>query len=273
MGIRDRLGQADIPVQEQHEAFRKRAEERAEERARRRRRYLVPIGSLAATAGLIAVFLYSPLTAVGKIDVLGPITENQRAQTQAQLSSLIGRQMIDVTTQEVNDLAKQQHWVEATSTSKHWPQTISIQVAVREPAVVVQSPTGEWTMDQAGYFIGPADQSHAHLVRVRIEQPITPESRVGSPGLIAAAQAVTVFPQTLKDYVTHWTVDEQMGLVVDMEPVGMGSLKSVQVIIGTAEEIPYKASTIEAMLEDIAKAGHVSSKIDVRVPSRPVVIG
>lgn len=273
MGIREVFGRKAPPVQDQHEAFRARAQERLAARAQARRRILVPLGSVAITAALVGVFLYTPVTAVGTIEVLGPVSEAQREQTQQHLSSLIGRQMIEVSTQEVNALAQQQQWVQATTASKQWPQTITVQVAVREPAIVIQSSTGEWAMDTQGFIIGMADPSLAHLPRVRTSDAITPTQATGSPGLVAAAQAVTVFPQTLKDYVTQWTVDPQVGLVVNMKPVGMGALESVQVIVGNAEEIPFKASTIEAMLEELAKTGGSSHKIDVRVPSRPVRIG
>ncbi|WP_336250003.1 hypothetical protein [Stomatohabitans albus] len=273
MAIRDRFTREHVPIEDQHEAFREQAKRRAQERARRRRNRLIPVGIALVTVTLIGLFLYSPLTAVANIEVFGAISDSQRTATQTQLDGLIGRQMINLDVSEVNNLVLRQRWVEASTTTKHWPQTINIQLAVREPAVVVNAPTGEWAMDNKGFLIGPADATMSHLVRVQTQRPISETDAVGTPGLIAAAKAVEVFPPSITDYVTQWSIDEAQGLVIDMKPEGMGALKSVQVVVGDAEDIPYKTSVIEAVIQDIAKSGQSSSTIDVRVPSRPVVKG
>ncbi|MGH9087788.1 MAG: cell division protein FtsQ/DivIB [Acidimicrobiales bacterium] len=239
--------------------IRQRRVEVKRRQGRRRLRLLLTGLSVLTVAGIAWTVLHSGLFAAGRITVVGsPHTPAAAVIGAAGLSD--HPPLLDVgpgATAGVERLP----WVRRATVDVQWPDGVRINVVERQPAAVVQVPSGWAVVDGSGHVLADAASAPAGLPHlVGGGTPGAPGSVVpGDKGGLAVASTL---PPAFAGQVTE--VDQVPGGQVDLH------LSSpVTVDLGATSQLHQKYEDVAAILAGATlQAGDV---VDVAVPGAPVV--
>lgn len=232
---------------------RERFAERA--RARRRapwRRLALATMVLAIVAGLVWLVWFSPHLVTRDVAVEGvdgPRVEEVSGAAEVPLGGPLARIDTGAITQRVRAVP----FVAEARTTRSWPDTVTITVRPRTPALVLQNPQGQLeVVDATGVAFGTVAEVPAGVPVVRASS----EAGRTEEALKAALSLVRTLPDDLAGQVSTITVSGA-NLVTF-------TLGAVEVVWGGADAPERKVEIVRALLRT------EPSVIDVSAPDTPV---
>lgn len=241
------------------------AERRAsvrDDRRRRRLRRTILIVVLLALALLVALIDRSDLVALAEVRVEGIdrlSASDVRAAADLELGTSTLRLRLGSAEERVEALAL----VADATVRRADPLTVVIEVEERTPVVVAEGPRGAMLVDGDGIVIAEGAEDGLPVIEVRGPLPAVGRGVDVSPSLANAHAALLGLPGPLRSLVDRY-------VAVSADDLELHLASGVVVRFGRADRIDEKARSLGAVLEDIGATSVAT--IDVRVPSRPVVV-
>jgi cell division protein FtsQ len=140
---------------------------------------LTAFGMLALPAGLAAWVLTAPPFALRDLEVRGAADRVPEAWVRQALAPLDGRNLLQVSLDEVEELLQRNPWIESVEIAKEPPHRLRVVLTQRRPVALLLSAGGLAYADSSGRAImpvhGPAEQEEARrkgLLIVRFDQPM-----------------------------------------------------------------------------------------------------
>lgn len=240
----------------------RRAEVR-DERRRRRLRRTVLVATLLVLVVVGVLVERSSLVALAEVQVRGttrlePATVRRAADLELGTSTL--RLPLDAARSRVEALPL----VGSADVHRVDPLTVRIEVVEREPAAVVRRGDRAVLVDREGVVVASGQEPGLPVIRMDGGQLPAPGERIGrAPAAANAHAALSQLPGPLRSLVATYVargVDE-----LDLELVSGTTVR-----FGRAVRVAEKARALGAVIEDLD--GRAVATIDVRAPSRPVVL-
>jgi cell division protein FtsQ len=225
-------------------------------RARRRRiAWIAGVGSVVLAFGVIIGAAYSPLMALGTIEVVG--TERIPAgDVSAALADQLGTPLPLIDTDLVRSELSKFTLIQSYVTESRPPGTLVVRIVERVPVGVLAGPTGFDLVDAAGVVVESTPE------RTEGYPLIDAPDGIESPGFQAAAAVLAVLPESIRtqlDTVTAVTTDD----------VTLSLLGGEQVVWGSPEQSGYKAVVLAALL--IGHPAGTVNEYDVSSPDSAVL--
>lgn len=227
---------------------------------------------LALVAGVIFLFGFSSAFVVEDLTVTGP-DEEVVAQAEENAAVPFGRPMARVDVGAVEERVLADLRVAEADVGRQWPSTLSIDLTLREPAMVlrVDGTRERQLVDADGVVYDTADEAPEGLPLVRVS------GEELDPATLAATRTTLEALPTAPDG-DDWEVH---GVRLDEAGELRFNAGSVRVRWGSPEETEFKTRVLEAMLaqEDIDPGAEQPEGdadplvVDVSVPGTPVVTG
>ncbi|MDJ0348511.1 FtsQ-type POTRA domain-containing protein [Cryobacterium sp. PH29-G1] len=222
---------------------------------RRRTAWIVGVGSIVLTFGLIIGAAYSPLMALGTIEVVGT-NRIPAGAVSAALADQLGTPLPLIDAAVVKSELSQFTLIQSYVTESRPPGTLVVRIVERVPVGVLAGPSGFDLVDAAGVVIESLpERSPGYPL---IDAP----GGVDSAGFKAAAAVLAVLPESMRtqlDTVTAVTTDD----------VTLSLLGGERVVWGSPEKSEYKSVVLAALL-----IGHPSGTVneyDVSSPDSAVL--
>ena len=238
-----------------------RRQEVARQRSRHRLRVGAVVGAVLVVAAGVWVTLHSPVLAARHVSVVGAIHTGVGPVVAA--VGLTGQPLVDVNTGQVAARVEALPWVAHATVTRHWPDAVTVTVAERVPAAVVETPGhGAVLVDGHGHVL--SDQPGVTPGTVALVAPVTP----GPPGSVLGAGAapglttLAAVPPLLRRRV------EQVTVARDGD-VSLGLTGNIGVTMGPAVELPAKFAALLSVLVDVPPTE--PENVDVTVPDAPAV--
>ncbi|MBG6213533.1 cell division protein FtsQ [Cryobacterium sp. CAN_C3] len=222
---------------------------------RRRTAWILGVGTVGLAFGLIIGAAYSPLMALGTIEVVGT-NRIPAGDVSAALADQLGTPLPlidgDVVKSELSKFTLIQSYV----TESRPPGTLVVRIVERVPVGVLAGRTGFDLVDAAGVVIETTpERSPGYPL---IDAP----NGIGSAGFKAAAAVLAVLPGSIRtqlDLVTAVTTDD----------VTLNLLGGERVVWGSPEKSEYKAVVLAALL--IGHPAGTVNEYDVSSPDSAVL--
>lgn len=228
---------------------------RERELANRRRpwrRALVGLVAVVVVAALVWVLGWSSLLGVSDVEVSGASGAEAAAVTEL-VGVPTGTPLARVDTDAVAARVRERITVAEASVRRSWPSTLTVDVVLRTPAIVVKNPQGQLEVVDAegvAFRVVPTAPKGVPLVTARGEQGGTREALRSALALLAA------LPPELADQVS--------GITVSSASLVTFTLGKRTVVWGSGEDSVRKVAILTALLPTKARV------IDVSAPDTPV---
>lgn len=249
MSLRTARPDGDHGVASAANRFRERA---LSNRRRPWRRALLAVLAAGVVAGLVWVLGWSTLLGVEDVEVSG--ATGAEAEAVAELVAVpAGTPLARVDTDAVAQRVRDRVTVAEVSVRRAWPRTLSVEVVLRTPAIVVRNPEGRLEVVDAegvSFRVVRTAPKGVPLVTATGSAGTTPEALQSSLALLAA------LPDDLAGTVTSLTVSS-----ADLVTFTLGART---VVWGSGEASERKVEILRALLRTKAKV------IDVSAPDTPV---
>lgn len=235
-------------------ATRERFAQRATDARRQvRRRRLLAALAVVVVGALVWLLGFSSLLAVGDVEVTGAADPDVAAVEDVALEES-GTPLARVDTDELADrLREQVPGVAHADVSRGWPQTLTVEITPREPALAVTSEDGTiGLMDLEGVTFRSVDSVPDGVPEVTAEEG----AEVTSDGVAAAREMLAALPDGLRGRVDDIRVDE-----ADQVSFAVGETR---VVWGDKSESERKVELVQVLLEE------EPATIDVSAPDTPV---
>ncbi len=237
-------------------------DERAARRLRRLRWKRVgwALVLMAAIAGVVLLYR-SPLLRVQDVQVTG--TVNMDAAAVAGLAGLEGQSLLRVDLDKAQSRIQSQPLVKSVTVTKHWPQTVRIEVTERTPWGFWRTGDKDYPVDMDGYVLPDVPMPEGSpVILAQTSQPLQPGDRVDPAALALAQSMMGRVPEALGLQVrsVESTAEKGLALVTDA---------GYRVVLGDGQNIDYKLAVWKVIEEDLgreAMAGHV---LDLRFGDHP----
>lgn len=240
----------------------RRAEVRDERRRRRLRRTVLVVVLLALLVVGVLVER-SSLVALAEVQVTG--TERLDAATVREAADLeIGTSTLRLPLDEARERVEALPLVHTADVSRVDPLTVRIDVIERRPAAVLRRGAAAVLVDAEGVVVARGEEDG--LPVIELGRGSLPEPGEGVASVPAAANAhatLTQLPGPVRSLVSIYLAREDDELDLQLAT-------GITVRFGRADRVAEKARALGAVLEDLGEQPVES--IDVRAPSRPVVI-
>ena len=232
-------------------------------RARRRRLTYQLTGALSG-ALLVWIVLWSPLLKVRTVDVEGAshITPAQVARVAG-----IGEEdnLLFVSSSAITRAVKKLPWVKSVKVDRILPSTVRVRVVEREPAMLVTSNAGTWTLDGTGRVLEAGGEGRGlPALATSDTESLAPGDTIDQLAVRAAVRALGSMPPGLKEKV-------KAVFAPTSERVSFALQGGLDVRYGSADELRDKHEVVLALLERLRASGSAATYLDVRVPSNPAV--
>jgi cell division protein FtsQ len=237
-----------------------RREEVARQRLRKRLRVAGIVGVVVVVLAGAWATLHSSVLAARHVTVIGAIHTGVGPVEAA--VGLTGQPLVDVNPGQVAARVEALPWVAHATVTRHWPDGITVTVAERVPAAVVDSGHVAVLVDRTGHVLGPAPVGSAGTPV--LVAPVTP----GPPGSVLGAGAgpglsvLAAVPPLLSRRVEQVTVAPDGDVTVSLTG-------NIGVTFGPAVELAAKFESLLSVLVDVPPT--VPEVIDVTVPDAPAV--
>lgn len=236
---------------------------RAIARARARRFLLGGSLVLALGAGAWGM-LWSPLLRVREVVVVGgEHTSSTEIARAAELTT--EDNLLFVSTNEVARAARSLPWVEEAVVQRRLPSTVRVVISERDPALVLMSSGGRWTIDASGRVlsVGEAEAGLPVLAGVDIAR-VASGLRLTEPAVVDALLAWRSLPHRVKNQV--------IGVFAPtIERISFSLASGTVIRYGSAEQVRAKNEVLVALIARLGWERQSASYVDVRVPGNPAV--
>lgn len=230
----------------------------------RRRRLGYQIGGALTGALLVWVAGWSPLLKVQHVEL-----EGGSHTTPAEVARAAGLSdqdhLLFVSSADVTARVRALPWVKSVKVDRLLPNTVRIRIEEREPAMVLTTESGSWTLDGSGRVLerGGEGRGLPVLAASGLDAPV-PGETITSLSVKAAVRALGSMPDRLSEKV-------KAAFAPTSERISFALEGGVQVRYGAAEELRDKHEVVLALLDQLRQQGKTAGYIDVRVPSNPAL--
>lgn len=240
----------------------RRAEVR-EDRRRRRLRRTILVASLLAVLAVAFVVERSSLVALAEVRVAG--TERLDPRTVRRAADLeLGTSTLRLPLGSARARVEALPLVDSADVRRLDPLTVLVEVTEREPAAVVRRGRQSVLVDREGVVVADGAEPGLPVIRlVRGELPEPGDDIAASPAAANAHAALSALPGPVRSLVATYVARGPDELELRLA-------SGTKVRFGRADRVAEKARALGAVLEDLE--GRQVATIDVRAPSRPVVL-
>jgi cell division protein FtsQ len=244
-----------------HPRIRARRAEVARGVNRRRLRRVKGVLAVICIVVWALVALRSPLLDVDRVQVVGAERVAVAEVRGAAVTTSAGTPMIDVDLGRARDGVAALPWIDEVRVTRLWPGTVRIVVSERHEVAAVAHPEGWALVDADGRVL--------ELVAPEPDLPTLPGERETAPGAtlggddLRALRILGALPSELRAAVdTTAEGDDGVELVLD---------DGFRVVLGDGGDLAAKAEAAEAVRQHADTPGDQGCRIDVRVPTAPVL--
>lgn len=238
-------------------------DDRTERRLRRIRwrRILIALGVVGLVAALVAVY-ESPLLRVQNVEISG--TNVVDAAKVKALAPIQGESMLRLDTTAIQEQIAFLPMVKSVTITRHWPQTVRIQVTERTPWGYWKVGDTQYPIDADGVVVDGVKPPDNAPVITDLSNPVrlVPGDHVDSDAVMLTQALLAQVPAKLKLNIASLEYSPAAGLALVTDA-------GYRVVVGDSENMDYKLSVwqaIEGQLGRDAMAGHV---LDLRFGDRP----
>ena len=248
---------------------------RDQRRGRRRIGLVVAIALTVVAAGWGAT--RSPLLAVRQIEVRGT-SHVSRSELVAAAGLDHRRQMLDLGPDQVAARLDTVAWVGRARIERHWPNTVTIDIAERIPVAQMAGPAGQPALvDARGRILATGSEAAAVLAATAPPLPrllgVTSAASAGSVVDQAAEGALSLvagLPKVLAAVGPGRDPGSLKAVSVAADGVLRAALTSgVTVVFGWVDQLTAKLVALQTVLVQVNVAS--GTTVDVRVPDTPVL--
>lgn len=257
--VREWRPPAEAPVVA-HPRMRARRAEVARGVTRRRLRRVKAVLAVVCAVVWALVALRSPLLDVDRVQVVGaervPVAEVRRAAGEGP-----GTPMVEVDLGAARARVADLPWVDEVRVTRLWPGTVRVVVTERHEIATVEHEDGWALLDRHGRVL--------EVVAARPDLAALPGERDAAPGATLGAEdrrALAVLgslPSELRQ-LTEGTDDGPDGLELVLDD-------GFRVVLGDGRDLATKADAALAVRDHAGAPGEAGCRIDVRVPTAPVL--
>jgi cell division protein FtsQ len=244
-----------------HPRIRARRAEVARGANRKRLRRIKAVLAVICAVVWALVALRSPLLDVDRVQVVGaervPVAEVRRAAS----TTSAGTPMLDVDLGRARAGVEALPWIDEVRVTRLWPGTVRIVVSERHEVAAVETAEGWALLDADGRVL--------EVVAVEPDLPALTGERRATPGRtlgIDDRQALRILgalPSALRS-ATDATDEGVDGLELVLDD-------GFRVVLGDGGDLTAKAEAAEAVRQHAGSPGDQGCRIDVRVPTAPVL--
>jgi cell division protein FtsQ len=239
----------------------RRIEVRRARGRRRLRRLVVAAGAAAAVLTAFAA-TRTPLFDVDRVAVVGAV-RTASADVIAAAAVPDGQALLDVDLAAIERRVDDLPWVAAAEASRHWPGTVVVSVAERQPVAVAPTEAGEWAVLAGdGRLMEVVAEPPTGLIPIADIPPIDEAEPELAPSTLDALGVVRLLPATLAPRVVAAAPAAGGRVELRLQPAGVIRIKPGPQL---TDQIVAAATVLEAT------AGHCVGSIDVQVPEHPVL--
>ncbi len=228
---------------------------------RRRLRRVKAVLSVICAVVWVLVALRSPVLDVDRVQVVGaervPAADVQRAAAGARP----GTPMVEVDTGSARAGVAALPWVDEVRVTKLWPGTVRVVITERHEVATVAVADG-WALVDADGRVLEVVAAEPDLPALAGERDVTPGRTLGARDRGALA-VLGDLPSALRGATERTaTGDDGLELVLD---------DGFRVVLGDRGELAAKAEAAEAVRQHTGAPADGACRIDVRVPTAPVL--
>jgi cell division protein FtsQ len=219
------------------------------------------VGFLGAA---IWVAFFSPLLKVRDVRVVGARhTTAQQVETIAGLDGNDNLLLLSTGGLEKEILGLP--WVAAAEVDRRLPGTVRVKIREREPALVIEVPSGRWTIDAHGRVLEEGRAvAHLPILSGAITGTLEPGESVSHSGVIGGLAVWRSLPGNLRSRIVALFAPSP-------ERISFSFSDHTLVRYGSSRDRKAKRRVLIALLKRIKERGLHASYIDVRVPTNPAI--
>jgi cell division protein FtsQ len=248
---------------------------------RKRRRWVISGVAVVLLAVAAVAAARSPLFAITEIRIVGASGE-RAAQLRDFMPITVGENLLAADLAQVERRLAQVAWVRAVDVVRIPPSTVDVRVQVRQPIANVRLADALWAVDADGVVLGPGAQKG--LVEIDAPNSVLPGvgTRVSDAAVRNALAVHAALPPHRRHAVDRYDAPSERGLrlrlrvdptVFGPHPEGSeGDRTGVWIRFGSVDRSEQKTRVLDALLEEVRKAGVPIAEIDVRAPDNPVLV-
>ncbi|HYI45953.1 MAG TPA: FtsQ-type POTRA domain-containing protein [Actinomycetota bacterium] len=238
---------------------RRRAVERSH-----RKRTISTIAALGLTGAAIWGAFFSPLLRVKHVRVVGA-----QHTTSAQVAEVAGLDEADnlllLSTEDLEQEILELPWVADAEIDRRLPDTVRVRIEEREPALVIEIPSGRWTIDAHGRVLqkGRAAES-LPILSGAITGELEPGEQMTHKGVVGGLKVWRSLPRRLRKNIVALFAPSD-------ERISFSFADHTLVRYGSSRDRMAKRRVLLALLQRMKERGMRASYIDIRVPTNPAI--
>lgn len=221
------------------------------------------VGTLLALVIVGVLVERSSLVALAEVQVAG--TERLDAREVRRAADLeLGTSTLRLPLETAEQRVERLPLVASAQVRRLDPLTVVIEVEEREPAAVVRRGQDAVLVDDDGVVVATGAEPGLPVIRLTTGQLPEPGQHIGStPAAANAHAALSQLPGPVRSLVARYVAKGPDELELEL-------VSGAMVRFGRADRVAEKARALGAVIEDLE--GRTVATIDVRAPSRPVVL-
>lgn len=229
-----------------------------------RRRAIGTFAALGLTAAAIWGAFFSPLLKVKEVRVVGA-----RHTTSEQVARVAGLDERDnlllLSTETLEKEILSLPWVAAAEVDRRLPGTVRVKIREREPALVIEVPSGRWTIDAQGRVLQEGRSSaKLPILSGAITGGLEPGEQVTHDGVVGGLRVWRSLPTRLRGHIVALFAPSP-------ERISFSFGDHTLVRYGSSRDRAAKRRVLLALLDRIEERGLRASYIDIRVPTNPAI--
>ena len=230
-------------------------------RLARWRRLVISAGLIGVVVGGIALYV-SPVLRVQRVQVVGATTVDPARVVE--LAALEGDSMFNPGTDAARERIEYLPMVQSVEISRHWPQTVRIQIIERAPWGYWRVADQDYVIDAEGVVLSDERPPDGAPVIKDLSNPVrlVPGDHVDADAVALTQALLQRLPAELALSIAALEYSPASGLAVTTDA-------GYRVVVGDSQNIDYKLAVwkeIEGQLGRDEMAGHV---LDLRFGDRP----
>lgn len=157
---------------------------------------------------------------------------------------------------ELVEILREHPWILTARVHWRWPNRLVIDVQERTPVAQLPSSAGWLLLDKEGKLLPPPEGVFIHSLPI-----VTDLDPTSTEQLVATARLMSIVPESLKDYISEWNVENRAFI----------SRTGTAILMGPLVDMEQKFVLLEKILEDLTLRGEEAARIDLRITNNPVV--
>jgi cell division protein FtsQ len=156
-------------------------------------------------------------------------------------------------------------WVAAAEVDRRLPDTVRVKIEEREPALVIEVPSGRWTIDAHGRVLEEGRASpKLPILSGAITGGLEAGEQVSHDGVVGGLKVWRSLPHRLRNDIVAL-------FAPSAERISFSFRDHTLVRYGSSRDRIAKRRVLLALLERIKERGLTASYIDIRVPTNPAI--